>query len=146
MEYLNILGHWEGWVYLLILSALEIVLGIDNIIFISIVTDKLNGKNKRIARNTGLTLALIIRLGLLAAVSWVMQLIDPLFTVFGQAFTGQGLVLIAGGLFLIYKSTIEMHKSVKGEEEASTSGKTKLSAIIMQIVIIDVIFSFDSII
>ena len=104
MEYLNILGHWEGWVYLLILSALEIVLGIDNIIFISIVTDKLNGKNKRIARNTGLTLALIIRLGLLAAVSWVMQLTDPLFTIFGQAFTGQGLVLIAGGLFLIYKS------------------------------------------
>ena len=147
MEYLNILGHWEGWVYLLILSALEIVLGIDNIIFISIVTDKLNGKNKRIARNTGLTLALIIRLGLLAAVSWVMQLTDPLFTIFGQAFTGQGLVLIAGGLFLIYKSTIEMHKSVKGfEETSSEKSKKTMFGIIFQIVLIDIIFSFDSVI
>ena len=146
MHFFDILGTSQGWMYLFILSVLEIVLGIDNIIFISIVTDKLPKEKKRFARNVGLGLALIIRLILLTMVSLIMQMKTPLFEIFGHDFTGQKIVLLLGGLFLIYKSTIEMHKSVKGEEETSTSAKTKLSSIIMQIVIIDVIFSFDSII
>lgn len=130
----------------MVLSLLEIVLGIDNIIFISIVTDKLPDSQKRLARNIGLTLALIVRLILLSIVSWIMGMTAPLFTAFGHPFTGQSIVLLAGGLFLIYKSTVEMHSSVKGEEHVSTTVKKKLGAIIFQIVMIDIVFSFDSII
>ncbi len=146
MEFFSILFTGEGIFYLVMLSLLEIVLGIDNIIFISIVTDKLQADQKRLARNIGLTLALVVRLLLLSLVSWIMGMTSPLFTVFGQAFTGQSLVLLAGGLFLIYKSTIEMHSSVKGDDHVSTSVKKKLGAIIFQIVMIDIVFSFDSII
>lgn len=147
MEFFSILFTGEGIFYLVVLSLLEIVLGIDNIIFISIVTDKLPAEKKRFARNVGLTLALAIRLILLSIVSYIMGMIEPLFTVFGQSFTGQSLVLLAGGLFLIYKSTIEMHNSVKGHgHEETGKGKQKMSAIIFQIVMIDIVFSFDSII
>lgn len=146
-HFFEILGTWEGWMYLLILSLLEIVLGIDNIIFISIVTDKLPDLEKRKARNIGLSLALVVRLVLLTMVSWVMQLTEPLFQLFGHGISGQGLVLLIGGLFLIYKSTTEMHSSVKGEHHESTSnGKQKLSSVIAQIVMVDLIFSFDSVI
>lgn len=146
MHYFDIFLIWQGWVYLLILSALEIVLGIDNIIFISIVTDQLPSVKKRKARNTGLFLALLIRLILLGAVAWIMSLTTPLFNILGQNFSYQSLILLIGGLFLIYKSTSEMHKNVKGEEEVENKIKTKISAVILQIVIVDVIFSFDSII
>ena len=137
---------WQGWVYLLILTVLEVVLGIDNIIFISIVTDVLPVNKKRKARNIGLGLALIIRLILLAAVVWLMQLTNTLFVLFDHNFSFQSIILLVGGLFLIYKSSIEMHKSVKGIEENKESKRKNLSGIILQIVIIDVIFSFDSII
>lgn len=147
MEFFSILFTGEGIFYLVVLSLLEIVLGIDNIIFISIVTDKLPAEKKRFARNMGLTLALGIRLILLSIVSYIMGMTEPLFTVFEQSFTGQSLVLLAGGLFLIYKSTIEMHNSVKGHGHGETGkGKQKMSAIIFQIVMIDIVFSFDSII
>lgn len=148
MEYFSILWSAEGIFYLLILSLLEIVLGIDNIIFISIVTDKLPREDKRKARNLGLTLALVVRLLLLSIVSLIMGMTEPLFTVYGQAFTGQSLVLLSGGLFLIYKSTHEMHSSVKGgqEKELKAGKRKKLSSIIGQIVMIDIVFSFDSII
>jgi predicted tellurium resistance membrane protein TerC len=132
--------------YLLILSLLEIVLGIDNIIFISIVTDKLPKSEQRLARNVGLVLALIVRLLLLTVVAWIMGMTATLFTVFQVPISGQSLVLLLGGLFLIYKSTVEMHNSVSGKEEHIKSGKVSLKSIIMQIVLIDIVFSFDSII
>lgn len=146
MEFFSILTTPEGLFYLLILSLLEVVLGIDNIIFISIITDKLPKEKKRTARNVGMSLALVIRLVLLAVASWIMGMKEELFNVWGVGITGQSLILLAGGLFLIYKSTTEMHKTVTGEEEESASAKSKLSAVIMQIVLIDVVFSFDSVI
>jgi predicted tellurium resistance membrane protein TerC len=144
----QILETVQGWTYLLILTLLEIVLGIDNIIFISIVTDPLPAVKQRKARLIGLSLALIIRILMLSVISWVMTLDQhPLFTVMGHSFTGHSLVLLIGGLFLIYKSVTEMHSSVKGMEEGHKSKtKSTLRGVIMQIVIIDFIFSFDSVI
>ncbi|TNF48675.1 MAG: TerC family protein, partial [Bacteroidetes bacterium] len=138
MEFLELLFTWDGLMYFLILSLLEIVLGIDNIIFISIVTDKLPSVEQRKARNIGLTLALVVRLVLLAFVSWLMHMDAPLFPnskwEMLENFSLQSLVLLLGGLFLIYKSTIEMHSSVSGKHEESTKSPTKLSAVITQIV------------
>ncbi len=142
----TILGTWDGLVYLLILTLLEIVLGIDNIIFISIVSDNLPKEKRRKARNIGLTLALVVRLVLLSLVAMLMQLTTPLFTVWDVPMTGQGLVLLAGGLFLIYKSTIEMRGMVKGNEQEAKTSKAKLSSVIIQIILVDIVFSFDSII
>jgi len=142
----SILTTWDGLIYLVILSLLEIVLGIDNIIFISIVTDKLKAEQKRKARNIGLTLALVVRLVLLSVVAWIMSMTKPLFEIMGQEFSGQSIVLLLGGLFLIYKSTVEMHNSVKGHEEVHAPKGGGMSAVIGQIVMIDIVFSFDSII
>lgn len=144
----SILMTWEGLTYLLILSLLEIVLGIDNIIFISIVSDKLPKDKQRTARNTGLTLALVVRLVLLTAVAWIMGMTKPLFHIFSIPFSGQSIVLLVGGLFLIYKSVSEMHESVIGEQhETEMRGKKiTLRSVITQIVMIDIVFSFDSII
>ena len=141
-----ILCSWDGVFYLMILSLLEIILGIDNIIFISIFTDKLPIKQQRYARNIGLTMALLVRLVLLTFVAWIMQMTDPLFNIMDIQFSAQSLVLFFGGLFLLYKSIIEMHNSVVGHEEKSKSSKTTLKAVIIQIILIDIIFSFDSII
>lgn len=141
----------QGLTYFLILAMLEIVLGIDNIIFISIVTDKLPKDDQRKGRNLGLSLALIIRLVLLVFVSWIMKSVSPLFPDTDieilKHFSVQSLVLLLGGLFLIYKSTLEMHSSIKGHhEEIANKTQNKLSAVVMQIVMIDIVFSFDSII
>lgn len=146
MDNFAILFTGVGVFYLVVLSLLEIVLGIDNIIFISIVTDKLPKEQKRKARNLGLTLALVVRLILLTFVSYIMAMKDPLFAIAGFDFSGQSLVLLFGGLFLIYKSTIEMHNSVKGHEEVHAPKKGGLRAVITQIILIDIVFSFDSII
>jgi predicted tellurium resistance membrane protein TerC len=137
---------WDGIVYLVILSLLEIVLGIDNIIFISIVTDKLPADSKRKARNIGLVLALVVRLFLLSVVSWIMGMTKPLFSLLDVDFSGQSLVLLIGGLFLIYKSTIEMHNSVKGHHEVKATKSKGMASVIGQIIMIDIVFSFDSII
>jgi predicted tellurium resistance membrane protein TerC len=144
----DILFTGVGAFYLVVLTLLEIVLGIDNIIFISIVTDKLAKENQRKARVLGLSLALIIRLVLLALVSWIMSMDkEPVFTLFDKGFTVHDLILLAGGLFLIYKATKEMHSSVKGtHDEAEKKQSTKVGAVITQIVLIDIVFSFDSII
>ncbi|MBL4862081.1 MAG: TerC family protein [Crocinitomicaceae bacterium] len=142
----SILLSWDGITYLIILSLLEIVLGIDNIIFISIVSDRLPVEKQGTARNVGLSLALIIRLILLSLVAWIMGMTEPLFTLFEIDFSGQSLVLLIGGLFLIYKSTTEMHNSVAGHEEDEKGGKVTLSGVITQIVLIDLVFSFDSVI
>lgn len=136
-----------GLFYFVVLSLLEIVLGIDNIIFISIITDPLEKEQQRKARNIGLALALIIRLILLSVVGWIIGLTEPMYTINGWNVTGQKLVLLLGGLFLIYKSTIEMHKNIVGNEEGHVSKKKmSLRAIITQIVLVDIVFSFDSII
>lgn len=148
MEYFSILFTGEGLFYLLVLTLLEVVLGIDNIIFISIVTDKLPAEQKRKARNIGLSLALVVRLILLSFVSYIMAMKNPLFTLFDHDFSGQSLVLLFGGLFLIYKSTVEMHSSIRGNvHEIKQSQKSKaMRGIIGQIILIDIVFSFDSII
>ena len=146
LDYLDIFMFWEGWIYLLILSVLEVVLGIDNILFISIVTEKLEAQDQRKARNIGLSIALILRLGLLSVVSILMGLTKPLFTLFNAPFSVQSLILLLGGLFLIYKSVDEMHKNISNEDHITTKKKKGLLNIIGQIVIIDLIFSFDSII
>jgi predicted tellurium resistance membrane protein TerC len=150
MEVFDILFTFQGWMYLIILTLLEIVLGIDNIIFISIITDKLVREDQKKARILGLSLALIIRILLLSVISWIMTLDETaLFTINEIKFTGHSLVLLIGGLFLIYKSVTEMHSSVKGEEEHHSSDnkkKQKLSSVVFQIVMVDFIFSFDSVI
>lgn len=132
--------------YLLLLSLLEIVLGIDNIIFVSIVSDRLPKDKRQNARNIGLTLALIVRLILLSIVALLMEFTEPLFSVWGVDMSVQGLVLLAGGLFLIFKSTTEMHTTVKADEEEEHLGKATLSGVITQIVLVDIVFSFDSVI
>jgi predicted tellurium resistance membrane protein TerC len=147
IDYFTILGTSVGLTYLLILTLLEIVLGIDNIIFISIITDNLPRKQQRSARLIGLSLALVIRIIMLSLVSWIMTLDrEPLFSVAGYSFTAHSLVLLIGGLFLIYKSVGEMHASVKGEDhEKSTKSYSTFTAAVSQIVLIDFIFSFDSV-
>ena len=146
IDYLEIFMYWEGWIYLFILSVLEIVLGIDNILFISIVTEKLEPVDQRKARNIGLSIALILRLALLSIVSVLMGLTAPLFTLFNAPVSVQSLILLLGGLFLIYKSIDEMHKNISNEHDTKIMKNKGLMNIIGQIIIIDLIFSFDSII
>jgi predicted tellurium resistance membrane protein TerC len=151
VEFFDAILSVEGLTYFLILSLLEIVLGIDNIIFISIVSDGLPAAKQRTARNIGLSLALVVRLLLLAGVSWVMQFTRPIFPHSGiksiDDFTLQSLVLLLGGLFLIYKSTMEMHRAVsKSDKIKQLKNPASLRNVIFQIVLIDIVFSFDSII
>jgi predicted tellurium resistance membrane protein TerC len=150
MDFFHLLFTWEGFMYFIILALLEIVLGIDNIIFISIVSDRLPKNDQRKARSLGLALALIARLILLAFVAWLMKMDKPLFPETSWAllenFSLQSLVLLAGGLFLIYKSTVEMHSSITGEDDHGGGEAKSLRAVIFQIVLIDIVFSFDSII
>lgn len=143
----SVLTTVDGLFYLLMLTLLEIVLGIDNIIFISIITDKLHVKNQRIARRVGLALALIVRLFLLTIAAWMMGLTKSLCTIGGMKFfSGHALVLLIGGLFLVYKSGQEMLEHMKGHPQKTKAGKDNLKAVIFQIVMIDIVFSFDSII
>ncbi|NRA10322.1 MAG: TerC family protein [Crocinitomicaceae bacterium] len=150
MDFFHLLFTWDGFMYFILLALLEIVLGIDNIIFVSIVTDKLPKESQRKARNLGLTLALVVRLVLLAGVAWLMELDSALFPnsqfEFLRGFSWQSVVLLAGGLFLIYKSTVEMHNSMSGEQEHVGKEAKSFRAVIVQIIIIDLVFSFDSII
>ena len=132
----------------LTLFALEIVLGIDNIIFISIISDKLPQNQRRKARTIGLSLAVVTRLLLLLTLSWLMSLNKPLFTIFGQGFSGRDIILILGGLFLIAKSTHEIHQKLEGEFENPLKPKKRasFSSIIFQILLLDLVFSLDSVI
>ncbi len=140
----------ENWIALLTLTFLEIVLGIDNIIFISIVTGKLPIAQQPKARNIGLSLALIFRIGLLLGITWIIGFTEPLFSVFGQDISGRDLILIAGGLFLLAKSTSEIHHKIEGQEASHEDQEAKresqsFAKIIIQIVLLDMVFSFDSI-
>lgn len=138
----------EAWVAMLTLTAMEIVLGIDNIVFISILVDKLPEQDRPRARLLGLGFAMLTRILLLFCISWVIQLKDPLFVLFDHEISGKDLVLILGGLFLLYKATVEIHHKVEGrvEEEKKSSVKAALGAILMQIAILDIVFSLDSVI
>jgi predicted tellurium resistance membrane protein TerC len=139
----------EAWVALLTLTVMEIVLGIDNIVFISILVDKVPVEERPRTRFLGLAFAMITRIMLLLSITWVMQLKEPLFALLGHEISGKDLILILGGLFLIWKSTKELHHKVEGiEEEEHDSGKAKaaLGAILFQIALLDIVFSLDSVI
>jgi len=147
MEYFEIFLQYQGWLYLLLLSLLEVILGIDNVIFISIITDKMkNPALKNRARSLGLTLALIIRFVLLGMLSLLIHLIEPIYAPWFGEFNYEDLVLLIGGLFLIYKSTLEMHRSVKHEEEKTSKNELTFQSVVTQILLVDIVFSFDSVI
>ncbi len=146
----SIFAQPETWISLLTLTFLEIVLGIDNIIFISIVASRLPREDQPRARTLGLLLALIFRVGLLLSISWIVKLKDPLFTISNFGVTGRDIILFAGGLFLLWKSTGEIHDKFEEaddtvEEKKAARGKGQFSQIILQIVLVDIVFSFDSI-
>jgi predicted tellurium resistance membrane protein TerC len=137
----------QAWIGFLTLAALEIVLGIDNVIFISILAGKLPREQQNKARQIGLLLAMLMRIALLLSLSWIIRLTEPLFEVLGQEISGRDLVLILGGLFLIGKSTHEIHNRLEGEEgEASKKVAATLQGVLIQIVLLDIVFSLDSVI
>jgi predicted tellurium resistance membrane protein TerC len=138
----------EGWAALLTLTVLEIVLGIDNIIFIAIVAGKLPRGRRERARRMGLFLAMFIRIALLLSIVWVMSLTRPLATVFGVELSGRSLILAGGGLFLIFKSTLEIHDNLEGEapEHGRARQAVSFSGVIIQILVLDIVFSLDSVI
>ena len=144
---MDLLLNPEVWVAFLTLLALEIVLGIDNIVFISILVDKLPEQRQALARRLGLALALITRVLLLLSLSWVIRLTEPLFTVIGQEISGRDLILIGGGLFLLGKSTYEIHENLEGEEgHSSAKTRATFAGVIVQILLLDIVFSLDSVI
>jgi predicted tellurium resistance membrane protein TerC len=136
------------WTALLTLTALEIVLGIDNIVFISILSDRLPANQRQRARTVGLLLAMLMRIAMLFSIGWMLGLTQPLFSVVGHPFTGRDLILILGGLFLIYKATTEIHAKLEGEdhEREAGAGTATFSSVIVQIVLLDIVFSLDSVI
>lgn len=139
----------EAWVALATLTSLEIILGIDNIIFISLLVGRLPKESRHRGRIFGLGLAMLTRILLLLSLTWVMSLTTPLFRIFNQAITGRGIILIGGGLFLLAKSTREIHNSLEGEDETiASSNKTRAAflTILFQIAVIDIVFSLDSVI
>ncbi|MBW8879051.1 MAG: TerC family protein [Acidobacteria bacterium] len=137
----------ESWVALLTLTVLEIVLGIDNVIFISILVGKLAKAQQPKARRLGLGLAMFLRIGLLASLAWMARLTAPLFSVLGKDISGRDLILLAGGLFLLTKATREIHEKLEGEEgEASWRVAASFGAVIAQILVLDIVFSLDSVI
>ncbi|MBN9083678.1 MAG: hypothetical protein BGP04_15715 [Rhizobiales bacterium 62-17] len=137
------------WAALLTLTALEIVLGIDNLIFISITADRLPVHQQAFARRLGLSLALVMRLALLASIAWIAGLVTPVFELFGKAFSWRDLILIGGGLFLLYKGTVEIHEQIEGPHEGVSAGqvvRTTFANAILSIVMLDIVFSLDSVI
>jgi predicted tellurium resistance membrane protein TerC len=137
----------QVWIALLTLTVLEIVLGIDNIVFISILAAKLPPHQQQKARRVGLALAMFTRVALLFSLAWIIRLTDPLFTVLEQDISGRDIILIAGGLFLLTKSTREIHQKLEGEEgHSSERVHPSFSSVIVQIMLLDVVFSLDSVI
>jgi len=136
------------WIALLTLTSLEIILGVDNVIFISILSDKLPVDQRKRARTLGLGLAMFMRIALLLSISWVIGLKEPLFHVGDHGFSGRDLILLGGGLFLIAKATLEIHAKLEGEEEHGNAGGkvASFTGTIIQILILDIVFSLDSVI
>lgn len=137
----------EAWIALGTLTALEIVLGIDNIIFISILVGRLPEKQRNLARNLGLGLAMATRLLLVSCIAWVVGLTDPWFTILGREISGRDFILIGGGLFLLAKATHEIHNSLEGEEgHGSGAAPRRMGTVLLQIAVLDLVFSLDSVI
>jgi predicted tellurium resistance membrane protein TerC len=135
------------WIALLTLTVLEVVLGIDNIIFITILAGQLPEHQQQKARVVGLSLAMLTRIGLLFSLTWVMSLTLPLFSILGEEISGRDIILILGGLFLLAKSTHEIHKNMEGNpDEVASKRKSSFSGIIIQILLLDIVFSLDSVI
>jgi predicted tellurium resistance membrane protein TerC len=144
---LELLTDPQAWVAFLTLTALELVLGIDNVIFITILVDKLPARERELGRRIGLFLAMFMRIALLFLLSWIVGLTQPLFSVLAHEISGRDAILIGGGLFLLWKSTKEVHQLLEGEKgEASSTVRATFSAVIVQIVLLDIVFSLDSII
>jgi len=144
---MELLTDPQAWLAFATLVALELVLGIDNIIFISILADKLPPARRESIRRLGLLLAMVMRIGLLAVLAWLVGLTEPLVSIFEQRISGRDMILIGGGLFLIWKSTSEIHQLLEGEEgEASRAVRATVAGVLTQIVLIDIVFSLDSII
>ena len=146
---MELLSNPDVWVALLTLTALEIVLGIDNVIFISILADKLPPEQRKRARLLGLSLAMFMRIGLLLTINWIANLTNELFSIAGHGFSGRDLILLGGGLFLIYKATTEIHEKLEGDDHATESGPVKhasFGSVIIQILLLDIVFSLDSVI
>jgi len=145
---LDLLADPQTWIALLTLTTLEIVLGIDNVVFISILAGKLPPEQRERARTLGLGLAMFMRVALLFSLSWVIGLTDPLFEVFEKGFSGRDLILLAGGLFLVAKATMEIHEKLEGEEHHADGRKAAASfaGVIVQILLLDIVFSLDSVI
>lgn len=144
---LELLSQPETYISLITLTFLEIVLGIDNIIFISILTGRLPEEQREKGRIIGLSAALVFRIILLLAISWVVGLVEPLFSVFSHPVSGRDLILLGGGLFLLVKSTLEIHNLLEGEDHSKDSkGVASMSGVIFQIIVLDLVFSLDSVI
>lgn len=144
---MELLSDPQVWISLLTLTGLEIVLGIDNIIFISILAGKLPVEQQPKARQLGLGLALLTRIALLASIAWIAKLTTPWFTLLGHGVSGRDLILIVGGLFLLVKSTMEIHEKLEGEEgHASARVGASFAKVIVQIMLLDIVFSLDSVI
>ena len=144
---MSLLSSPEAWLGLLTLTVLEIVLGIDNIIFISILAGKLPQQQQGRARRVGLAGAMVTRIALLAALAWIIRLTAPLFHLLGHPFSGRDLILIAGGIFLLAKSTREIHEGLEGDAgHAGSRGRVSFAGVVGQIVLLDIVFSLDSVI
>ena len=137
----------ELLIALLTLTVLEIVLGVDNVIFISILSSKLPQAQQKRARRVGLMAAMLMRIALLFSLTWMARLTEPLFTVIGQSFSGRDLILVGGGLFLLAKATWEIHDKLEGEEgHASGKAAASFASVITQVMLLDIVFSLDSVI
>ena len=137
----------DGLIALATLTFLEVILGVDNVIFISILAGKLPVDQQARARRVGLAAAMVMRILLLLSLAWIIRLTEPLFTVFGQAFSGRDLILLGGGLFLLAKATLEIHERLEGEEgHSSAKVYPSFNAVIVQIMLLDIVFSLDSVI
>ena len=146
---LELLSDPQAWIAFATLTGLELVLGIDNIIFISIVVAKLPPEKREFTRRLGLFAAMFMRIALLVVLAWIVGMTTPLFSLFGHGFSGRDLILLFGGLFLLWKSVGEIHESMEGVSEGPSTAKSvkaKLSSVIIQIMLIDLVFSLDSIV
>jgi predicted tellurium resistance membrane protein TerC len=144
---LELLSDPQAWMAFFTLTALELVLGIDNIIFISILVDKLPAQQKEVARKLGLFLAMFMRIALLLTLAWIVGLTTPIITILGQGFSGRDLGLLFGGLFLLWKSVGEIHETLESNQQEHTArSAVSFKGIIFQIILIDLVFSLDSII
>lgn len=143
---LELISDPKNWIAFLTLTSLEIVLGIDNIVFISILAGKLPKNQQGKARTLGLILAMVTRILLLLTISWIVKLTAPMFTLFGQGISGRDLILIGGGLFLVAKATTEIHHKLEGEDRTEVKGGATFNSVIIQILLLDLVFSLDSVI